>query len=47
MCSRNPVSAFRGLPLTLAGLSGFRLLWIDADPGHDTLNTLTRKGEDR
>ena len=33
------------LPLTLVGLNGFRLLWIDADPGHVTLITLTRKGE--
>lgn len=35
------------LPLALAGLSGFRLLWIDADPGHATLTTLSRKEEDR
>lgn len=35
------------LPLTLAGLSGFRLLWIDADPGSTALTTLSRKGEYR
>ena len=32
------------LPLTLAGLSGFRLLWIDADPGQAALDTFSRKG---
>ena len=35
------------LPLTLAGLSGFRLLWIDADPGHSVLDTLARLEGDR